>query len=521
MASSPKDKFEAAVKVIRGLPKNGSFQPSHELMLKFYSYYKQATEGPCTAAKPGFWDLVNRKKWEAWSNLGDMESETAMLMYVDELKKVSIDVRKTYYPPQIVETMPQTNAVTEFLQKLDNFYEMVEDSENQNTLKLLDKPWPNGAPEDNEDETLTHSYNVNELLKQDLKKWQDSSFITNGDSKPQINGIGSSNGHESLPHQNGGSRSETESDETDLGAEEEEDSQEEVNSDLIQNGGWEEFKEEKIFLESVNDSETESEEFCDTSDEPLEAAVPSFAHLCASQLSSVSEFSSTPIPKARVVHFDPSIGHSGSDHALNDSLIVNVTAKTGDLSSLETQADSDSVLRSKLNGSFEENCDVSMCRGGDSDERRHKSEGSEARGYSSTGGGRGRHLGSGDGGQSGHGNPGAGSGGGRRGLFPNPGGGGGNRGSDPGGKPQPVDLNEQIVVTLLRLQHDMSGVLKRLNSLEELVRAEKMARDKKDKLSKGWWPVPDLSPKTALLIIVWPFVAHFLLKYFSQKHRRS
>lgn len=82
----------------------------------------------------------------------------------------------------------------------------------------------------------------------------------------------------------------------------------------------------------------------------------------------------------------------------------------------------------------------------------------------------------GDGGQSGHGNPGAGSGGGRRGLFPNPGGGGGNRGSDTGGKPQPVDLNEQIVVTLLRLQHDMSGVLKRLNSLEELVRAEKMVR---------------------------------------------
>ncbi|BFZ22562.1 hypothetical protein BsWGS_25601 [Bradybaena similaris] len=101
MAASPKDKFEAAVKVIKGLPKNGSFQPSHELMLKFYSYFKQATEGPCRSPKPAFWDVVSKKKWEAWSNLGDMQKEQAMLSYVDELKKVSIHVRETCYPRQV------------------------------------------------------------------------------------------------------------------------------------------------------------------------------------------------------------------------------------------------------------------------------------------------------------------------------------------------------------------------------------------------------------------------------------
>ncbi|KAL6090016.1 hypothetical protein STEG23_017774, partial [Scotinomys teguina] len=34
-------RFEAAVKVIQSLPKNGSFQPTNEMMLKLYSFYKQ------------------------------------------------------------------------------------------------------------------------------------------------------------------------------------------------------------------------------------------------------------------------------------------------------------------------------------------------------------------------------------------------------------------------------------------------------------------------------------------------
>jgi len=41
----------------------GSFQPSREMMLKFYAFYKQATLGPCTDPKPGFWDVVGKAKW--------------------------------------------------------------------------------------------------------------------------------------------------------------------------------------------------------------------------------------------------------------------------------------------------------------------------------------------------------------------------------------------------------------------------------------------------------------------------
>ncbi|XP_031621093.1 acyl-CoA-binding domain-containing protein 5 [Contarinia nasturtii] len=96
------DRFTAAVNVIRGLPKNGSYQPSNDMMLRFYSYYKQATLGPCTQKKPPFWDVVGRAKYESYKSLGKMSKERAMELYVDELKK-------------IIETMSYTDNVAEFM----------------------------------------------------------------------------------------------------------------------------------------------------------------------------------------------------------------------------------------------------------------------------------------------------------------------------------------------------------------------------------------------------------------------
>ncbi|XP_059614398.1 acyl-CoA-binding domain-containing protein 5A isoform X2 [Phlebotomus argentipes] len=100
--STVQERFTAAVNVIRGLPKNGSYQPSNDMMLKFYSYYKQGTLGPCTQSKPAFWDVVNRAKWQAWKALGDMSQERAMENYVEELKK-------------IIETMSYTDNVAQFM----------------------------------------------------------------------------------------------------------------------------------------------------------------------------------------------------------------------------------------------------------------------------------------------------------------------------------------------------------------------------------------------------------------------
>lgn len=99
---SVEEKFHAAVNVIRSLPKSGSYQPSNELMLRFYSYFKQVTEGPCDKSKPAFWDIINRTKWEAWNRLGNMTKEEAMEAYVAELHR-------------IVETMSYSDSVASFV----------------------------------------------------------------------------------------------------------------------------------------------------------------------------------------------------------------------------------------------------------------------------------------------------------------------------------------------------------------------------------------------------------------------
>lgn len=107
------ERFNAAVEVIRGLPKDGSFQPSHELQLKFYAYYKQATLGPvaeCGVPKPRFWDIVGNAKWDAWLKLGNMPKKEAMQKYVEELVK-------------IVEAMSYTDNVAKFMDLLGPLFD--------------------------------------------------------------------------------------------------------------------------------------------------------------------------------------------------------------------------------------------------------------------------------------------------------------------------------------------------------------------------------------------------------------
>jgi acyl-CoA-binding protein len=87
------------------------------MMLKFYAYFKQGTEGPCKMRRPAFWDVVGRAKYDAWKRLGEMPKEKAMKEYVEELGK-------------IVETMSYTQNVADFygaISELDNI--KVEDLE--------------------------------------------------------------------------------------------------------------------------------------------------------------------------------------------------------------------------------------------------------------------------------------------------------------------------------------------------------------------------------------------------------
>ncbi|KAM4624070.1 acyl-CoA-binding domain-containing protein 4 isoform 4-T4 [Polymixia lowei] len=111
-------RFQAAVDVIHNLPKNGCYRPSYDVMLRFYSLYKQAVCGPCTVSRPGFWDPVGRYKWDAWSRLGEMSSESAMAAYVDEMKKVA---------QEVIDTMPVNEKTASLFHHFEPLYTVIDD----------------------------------------------------------------------------------------------------------------------------------------------------------------------------------------------------------------------------------------------------------------------------------------------------------------------------------------------------------------------------------------------------------
>ncbi|CAG0894100.1 unnamed protein product, partial [Darwinula stevensoni] len=123
--TSLEEKFDAAVKVIRNLPKDGPYQPSSDMQLRFYGLFKQATEGPCNKPQPSFWQVVNRAKWDAWKGMSSMSKEDAMLQYVEELKKV-------------VETMPLTEDVSDFVSVASPLMDIIEDASREDDGSVSD-----------------------------------------------------------------------------------------------------------------------------------------------------------------------------------------------------------------------------------------------------------------------------------------------------------------------------------------------------------------------------------------------
>ncbi|XP_072184483.1 enoyl-CoA delta isomerase 2 isoform X2 [Excalfactoria chinensis] len=76
MQVSQKD-FEKAQEQLK-LLKN---DPGNEAKLKLYALFKQATEGPCNAPKPGMLDFVKKAKWDAWNSLGNLSQDNARQEY--------------------------------------------------------------------------------------------------------------------------------------------------------------------------------------------------------------------------------------------------------------------------------------------------------------------------------------------------------------------------------------------------------------------------------------------------------
>ncbi|XP_059582884.1 acyl-CoA-binding domain-containing protein 4 isoform X2 [Alligator mississippiensis] len=99
----------------RGL---GSYCPSYEEMLRFYSYYKQATVGSCAIPRPGFWDPIGRYKWDAWNSLGKMSKEEAMAAYISEMKRIA---------QKIIDTIPMDKTSEHMFGYFEPLYDVIHD----------------------------------------------------------------------------------------------------------------------------------------------------------------------------------------------------------------------------------------------------------------------------------------------------------------------------------------------------------------------------------------------------------
>ncbi|XP_059358434.1 acyl-CoA-binding domain-containing protein 5-B isoform X2 [Carassius carassius] len=154
-------RFEAAVKVIRSLPEDGSYDLSDDMLVMFYSYYKQATAGPCNTPKPNSWDPIGKAKWEAWKTLGNMSKDQAMKEYVEEIQL-------------IIETLPLTDRMAELMDALDPFYEIVvEDDDDDDDEDAVSKAAP----------LSTGNTNAEKTDDDDAKKAEEGESEINGENE--------------------------------------------------------------------------------------------------------------------------------------------------------------------------------------------------------------------------------------------------------------------------------------------------------------------------------------------------
>ncbi|XP_050954217.1 acyl-CoA-binding domain-containing protein 5A isoform X1 [Labeo rohita] len=478
-------RFNAAVKVIQSLPSNGSFQPSNDMMLKFYSYYKQATQGPCNIPRPGFWDPVGKAKWDAWNSLGEMPKEEAMAAYVEDLKL-------------ILESMPVTNEVEELLQVIGPFYELVDEKKitqvsdlstgfgsmltsppKSVTKSIIRTMEMNGSldsypiktaetpkiksidiedgEDDNEEEE--EEKDEEEELKEVKKASQPKKRASAGRPKEPV-----SNGSigQNKVYTNG-----THGFKSDLNRQELEEDSESINHDrdVIELNGH--IKEDMSSSHHVA-SDSDSEVYCDSVDQfgGEEGSELHVSHLLDvaeeshSTLSSIEEVRS----QEELLGREEGVQHGGEDGQSSRG----VSQRRG----LPVNRSDSSVVK--------------------------RGRGSRSPAF------------------------GSGSAGPQQGS-----GGDGERWGTDGSLTQ--NLNEQIICALARLQDDMQSVLERLHTLEALTasQARSLALPSdylsppanKTKKKPSWWPF-DVSPGTVAFAVIWPFVVQWLIRLYVQRRRR-
>ena len=91
MAAPKKGDVKAQFEAAAAAAKQTKKKPDNATLLKLYSYYKQATEGDVTGARPGGFDFVGGAKYDAWSKLKGTSKEEAMQNYIKQVDKLNRD----------------------------------------------------------------------------------------------------------------------------------------------------------------------------------------------------------------------------------------------------------------------------------------------------------------------------------------------------------------------------------------------------------------------------------------------
>ena len=79
-----KTQFETTAQEVQALPK----RPDDKTLLTLYAFYKQATVGDVTGARPSGFDLVGKAKHDAWAKLKGTSQELAMQAYIEVVRRL-------------------------------------------------------------------------------------------------------------------------------------------------------------------------------------------------------------------------------------------------------------------------------------------------------------------------------------------------------------------------------------------------------------------------------------------------
>lgn len=150
------EEFEAAAEHLTQLVTSKSVKENDLLYL--YARYKQSTIGPCNVSKPSFTNISGRRKWQAWKNLENMDSSTAMEEYIEKIKQAdpSWEYESNESPNRVQFGVTVSTLNSEMEESLEDNEKTIFDWCREGALTHVKEGYENDKVKDDEGRTLLH-----------------------------------------------------------------------------------------------------------------------------------------------------------------------------------------------------------------------------------------------------------------------------------------------------------------------------------------------------------------------------